>query len=46
MIMPDNEIIESIKNWLTLNIENEIDKDLLLDNKDLLEYIEQLQREV
>jgi len=37
--MNDKEIIKKIKTWLQDNIENEIEKNLIQDNKDLLKFI-------
>ena len=37
--MDEKEILQKIKTWLQDNIDNEIEKDLLQDNKDLLKFI-------
>ena len=37
--MNEKEILQKIKTWLQDNIDNEIEKDLLQDNKELLKFI-------
>jgi len=37
--MDEKEILQKIKTWLQDNIDNEIEKDLLQDNKELLKFI-------
>ncbi len=37
--MNEKEILQKIKTWLQDNVDNEVQKDLIQDNKNLLKFI-------
>ena len=37
--MDEKEILQKIKTWLQDNVDNEVKKDLIQDNKNLLKFI-------